>query len=233
MISLVSHVAARSTNGNGFTTGSIVTTGASLLIASVSHYSGIANPTISDSKGNIWVALTPRVSPANFARNILYYVLNPTVGTGHTFTLTGNNTFGGICVAAFAGVKTTSAFESETGNSANASTSIQTGSLTPSEDNELIVSGLCLRDISNTGDTMSVNSGFTISDQNIGAFNQAISGALAYLIQGTAAAVNPTWSWTTSDNVAATIACFKADPTGGPSPHFIRRAQSMVGGMAS
>lgn len=206
---LVANVAAKSPNDSGFTTGAIDTTGASLLVANIGSYSGTSEPTLSDSKGSTWTLLTVQSSGADGARSRIYYAENPTVGAGHTFTVTGNDSFAALCVTAWSGPLTSSVFDQENGATTGGATSLATGSVTPSENNELIVAGLCLRDISNTGDTVSINGGFTISDQQTGVANQCLEAAQAYLVQGALAAANPTWSWTTSDKAAATIATFK------------------------
>jgi hypothetical protein len=214
-IALVVNVSGVSSGGSGFTTSSVDTTGATLLVASVNHFNGVNDAVVSDSNGNTWVGLTAQVSPTNNARTRLFYVVNPTVGAGHTFTLSPDVTFGTLQVAAFSGVATTSPFDAENGSSADTATSIQPGSVTPSEANCLVITSECLRDNSLTGDTVSINGGFTITNQNPGVGSNYLQGALAYLIQTSAAAANPTWSWTTSDSVAAAIAVFKSAGGGG------------------
>lgn len=61
------------------------TTGAKLLLANAVCFSNDpVAPT--DSKGNTWTATTLRSSANSYGK--FFYVLNPTVGTGHTFTST-------------------------------------------------------------------------------------------------------------------------------------------------
>jgi hypothetical protein len=102
-IALVSSLTA-TPGGSGGTTAALDTSGANLLILSVSWYTiNTANPsTISDSKGNTWTALTRRNSPSGHFAHRLWYATNPTVGTGHTFTVTASaDQYPAILVYAF------------------------------------------------------------------------------------------------------------------------------------
>lgn len=218
-IALVENVTARSTDSNGFSSGAIDTTGATLLVVAIGNYTGFSvTPTLSDSKGNTWSQLTAKTHGET--RSVLYYCASPTVGSGHTFTIAGNSTYAAICVSAFSGAHS-SPFDTENGSAWNG-TSAQPGSVTPSEDSALVVSGLSLRGLYATGQSASINSGFTISDESLGVDLQSLHCALAYAIQTTATAVNPTWSWGTSDAFATTIAVFKAADTGEVSAMALR-----------
>ncbi len=216
--SLVAHVGAKSTNGAGFTSGSINTSGADLLIVMVGNFSG-TQPTLTDSVGassNTWTALT-RQDSGSGSSGLIYYAKNATVGSGHTFTLTGANSFASMEVQAWSGSDLTAPFDVENGaNESSSLTSLQTGSVTPANNGSLIVAGLCLRGLSVSGDTATIGSGFTDLDQQVGVSSQCLGSALAYLVQGTAGAVNPTWSWTHVDSADAVIAVFKpgAAPAG-------------------
>src|SRR6185312_15490871 len=92
---------------------------------------------------------------------------------------------------------------------------IQTGSVTPDQDDSLLVTAAVCGQA--TGDPVSINSGFSTSDllNHVHLFNMGLG--MAYLAQGTAAAVNPTWGGT--DLQAAAIAVFKiATPPPAPPP---------------
>lgn len=196
---------------NTVTTSAIDTTGADLIVIAISDYSGTVGATLSDSKSNTWTPLTGYTFPTE-NRERLYYCFNPTVGSGHTFTYSGSLTIACVQVQAWSGASS-SPFDQENGG-INNSSGISTGSVTPSEDNELVVTGMSF----DSAATMSIDNGFTISDQvNFGSGNN-YGGAMAYKVQTTAAAVNPAWSRDagTSRNCAA-IATFKAAgaPAGG------------------
>ena len=186
----ITFVASASAHGNftEATTSAIDTTGATLLVAVMGNIDNAAVvPT--DSKGNTWTALTKR-SGDNSSEGQIYYSIPTTVGTGHTFTTSGGTSnYCSMCVAAFADTNA-SPYEAESG-AANAS---QPGSLTPAGNGSLLVAGIGYY----TGDPSTINSSFTVAEyQNSGAGVNFGSG-LAYLIQTTAAAVNPTWTGVSS-----------------------------------
>lgn len=213
-----------STNGTGnsasCTTSAIDTTGASLLIAFIAKRENAG--TMSDSKGNTWNALTASTVTGS-TEGIFYYASGSiTVGTGHTFTFAGANTFPRVLVSAWSGVHGTP-FDQQNG-AANASTnSLATGSITPSEDNELVVAGCAYADTT----TISVNASMTIMDQGI--FNSGSGfwgGAHAYIVQTSAGAINPTFSFTNAGQTAVRIASFKAAAAGGSNTSVKR----LIGG---
>lgn len=220
---LIANVAAKSANSNGFTTAGINTTGANLLVATVADANTL-DSTVSDSNGNTWVKLTNRQI---IQRCVLFYCINPgAVGAGHTFTLVGTATFGSLYVQAWSGVDIAAGFDKENGASAAGAASIATGSVTPANNDSLLVAGLN----SDTTNTISINGGFTISDQLTTNGGVAVGGAMAYLVQTTAAAANPTWSWTGANNPNAAIAVFKAGAGGGGGARARLVGGKLVGG---
>ena len=86
-------------------------------------------------------------------------------------------------------------------------TSQASGSITPSEDNCLIVSGF---GTTYTSADETVSESMTITDRiaTNGGVNYGIG--MAYKIQTTATAINPSWAWTGTFNGAAKVASFKA-----------------------
>ncbi len=207
---LVAHGAAGalSSNNNGVTTAGINTTGANLIVVGVAAYGGGTFPgTLTDSLSNTWTILTPQNSGgSNYA--VLYYCYAPTVGSGQTFTYTSSFSFPSIGVAAFSGA-IASPFDQQNGAVAASGLTIQPGSVTPSVNNEVV---LTVFSDGASGVSFSIDSGFTITDQlqklNNGTNNQEGLG-LAYIIQTTAGATNPTWTAGGSSTMAATIATFK------------------------
>lgn len=214
---LVSGVVASPVGGGASpTTTAIDTTGADLLIIAAAHASWGSVGTVSDSKSNTWTALTTRNSDAGSIR--LLYCQNPTVGSGHTFTTTG--TFSSIGAVGFSG-STSSPFDTgrESGAAVNAGTSVQPGSITPSVDGALIIS---VTSFANEGVTsLTINSGFTEAFELPTGAGQYYGVALSYLIQTTAAAVNPTITLSATGYGATELAAFKP---GGGGPSFIARA---------
>ena len=195
-----SNVQASATGANTATTTAIDTTGATLLVMVLidGQQSGFGT-TFSDSKSNTWTCLTQIDSGGGLsASGRICYVANPTVGSGHTFSAAGYQIT--IMVSAWSGVKVSTPFDQENGT-ANAA---QSGSITPTENNELVISAY--GDDYGSG-ALSIDGGFTILNTKRGN-DGTKSGGAAYLIQTTAAATNPTWSGGTTDKWAV-IASFK------------------------
>jgi hypothetical protein len=186
-----------------FTTGSVDTSGATLLVFIMQSNENASTP--SDSKGNTW---TLAVAETAFFQCKIFYAYNPTVGTGHTFTLTGTDFAGNMQLLAFNGVQAAPDPLDKTNHAANFGVaSLSPGSVTPATDGQVLVTGL-----NDSGDYPStVNAGYsTPYGQGANVFG-FIGGWSAYLIQTSAAASAPTWSLNTgSNNMYTTIATFKA-----------------------
>lgn len=214
--SLISHVAANSPfSADTVTSSGVDTTGANLLVAMTSGYLG--NPTLTDSYGNTWTALTA-VSNGSGASVRLLYCANPSVGSGHTFTAAKSGGYPAVAVQAWSG-SAASPFDQENGAVSSGTSSQATGSVTPSEDNELLVTGATA---STSGfNISSVDSGFTTTDiiqPGFGDSSATYGMALAYLVQTTAASKNPTWTYSGTHNPTAVVATFKASAaTGQPA----------------
>lgn len=207
----VVHSIANSTSGNGFTSGAIDTTGANFIVVGLSTIVSVSS--ISDSKGNTWNALTGQPGPFTDAYYQFFYAENPTVGSGHTFTVAGSNIFPSMAISAWSGGATSSSFDVENGNGVY-STSVQTGNVTPGADNELIIAGLHFDDNS----TPTINSSFTVLDTLIHSGFGYSGNQHAYIIETTATAKNPTFSWTGTERGTTCIATFKsAAATGIPN----------------
>lgn len=184
------------------TTNPIDTTGADLLVVSTSG----GAETLTDSKSNTWTPITAYGPGGATPVSELWYVRGGSVGAAHTFTANVGG-FSIVAVSAFSG-SAISPLDQETGGFTGAgTTSRQNGLITPSENNELIVSMLSLSgDTSNTA----IDSGFTLTDSMDAIAFVEYGGAMAYIIQTTAAAVDPTWSWTSSQKNSGAVATFKA-----------------------
>lgn len=196
-ITLIAHAEA-----DGTTAGPIDTTGADFLAMFVAWYT--VAPSVSDSYGNTWIPRTNYHETGGIANLQLFDCVPTSVGSGHTFAHTGN--LGSLGVLAFSGINA-SPFDAQTGNTAGGSNiaSIQTGSLTPNQNNTLLLSGVAYFE----SQTTSINSGFTY--YNFG--GTGVRGAHGWLVQAVAAAINPTWSSSPppgfGGDVAATIAGYK------------------------
>jgi hypothetical protein len=190
-----------SANGAG-PSSAIDTTGASLLVAAVSWYPGGFITSLTDSEGNTWTPLTEYAAGDGAVR--LYYVINPSTSATHTFSVSGTNCYPALAVASFI---RTAAFDDENGAASASATTRNTGSVTPAGDNELFVTGLAFNDTSLAGDA-TINSGFTVAESQSDAVGLAVG--IAYKIQTTGGAENPTWtSPAAAGRMAAAIATFE------------------------
>lgn len=184
----------------GGTTGTISenTTGASLLIATVSDGCTSCTYTISDALGNTWHPLT--VSSSSNARAQIFYAWDhggTALSTGSdTFYCTGSSgsSYPYCIVTTFSGTQTTSSpFDQQGNNNSGAGglTFMTTGSVTPTVANELVISVISTN--LNAG-TYSLTSPFNIAAQSplVGGVNYG--GAQGYYIAPSTAAQNPTWT---------------------------------------
>jgi hypothetical protein len=168
-------------NGNGDCTG------ASLIAILATDHGSSTNSTtdtIGDSVNGNTYSHGANWSWTGVGSVAIWYKLNPATASSMTFHGSGSDNT--IFVRCYSGVSTSGNPQSETGHGWCAATTCQAGTLTPAENNDLILAGVGLF---NAG-PIAINQGFTILDQN-----NADTGAFADLIQtGGAAAVNPTFS---------------------------------------
>lgn len=187
-------------------------TGVNLLVALVTG-SNATPPTFSDNQSNTWTALTQKNETGaggGFSR--IYYCYGPTVTSTQTFSVTGAGTFSSAITVGYSG-SASSPFDQQNGTGQTIATSTPTGSVTPTQDNELIIYG---SEISGTGlDVSSVDVGSIVRHAaGDGATVYAI--CVAEQIQTTATTRNPTLTFNgTSVGSAAVIATFKAAAAGG------------------
>jgi hypothetical protein len=179
------------------TTGTLDTTGANLTVIISANWGDTSAP--SDNKGNTYTA--GFVSSNGLFR--MYYCINPTVGTGHTFTKGGN----APAIAAFAYSGNTPTFDQAATGVTGNGTSAAVGSFTPANNGSLIISGVMAEGIDKT---FSVDSGLTKQEDVYagGAYNLAAGDLMP---QTTAASINPTWSWSDTDNYSAGALVFYED----------------------
>lgn len=194
-------------------TAAVNTTGADLIVVSVSEYSG-TGAGLSDSKSNTWTALTQKSGGSGGnSKARIYYCAAPTVGSGHTFTWTGGS-LESMEVIAVRGAHATP-FDAEAGTT----NGTQPGSITPSVNGCLVV---CELSADTTATVPTINSGFTAIGARGYVVSQYLQSGGAYLIQSTAAAINPTWS----DTGACVIAAFK--PVGGGGGSAIKTINGLA-----
>ena len=197
---------ASATNTSGTTTSGIDTTGANFLLVAAPHFN---EPSITDSKGNTWSRLNVTGTDPKLA---FWIAVNATVGASHTATANAVNCFSPVVFLAYSVVNTTSPTDQQNGGTATSSTTVTPGSITPSENNCLVVSASG----SNTAaaSLSSIDGGFSTRAGIAGAAGSYYGVSVSDLIQTSAAAANPTHTWSASGGLTAIIASFKAAVTG-------------------
>jgi len=224
-ISLVAHIAA---SGASPTTAGINTSGATLLVVSMSCFGG-ASSAPTDSNGNTWHEAKAILSGNESS---LWYAYDKSgsalvVGAGQTFS-GGSNIFG-LEVEAFSGTLTGSDPLDQTNGALDSAplASWQPGSITPGANNEVVISYAGVFN----GSGIAVDSSMTITDKYDFAGGISYQQGLAYIVQTTAAAINPTWSNLQSTG-SAVIASYKAGATSSTAtPHgqlMINKAQAII-----
>lgn len=211
--------ASSSDSGATVTTGTYDTSGANFVAVIVSHHTG-RTFTVTDNKSNGNATQAINRDGPDSASIAIYYWTNPTTGSGHTFTVTSDSSsvFPGVGVLAFSGAATSAVLDTgQTNSSASSSnvTSRATGSVTPSADGYLIITGLGTD--SPGASSISQDNSVTTQGSTLFVASNAYGMAYGYKIQGTAAAIDVTYSWTSSVISAAAIAVFKVASGGGGS----------------
>jgi hypothetical protein len=192
-------------------TPSVNTTGADLLIAVVHEYEPGTPGTISDSKSNSWTPLTAYIR-SGYSRVRMYYSVPTSVGSGHTVTYTATSIYAVVTFMAFSGSHASSPFNKESGAGLSGTTA-QPGSVTPDQNDSLLVTAIAW---STEPNSPVIDEGFSSPvyiDYDSGTAERG--GGVSYLIQTTAAAANPTWTFDTTGEQAVTIAVFKPGAGGG------------------
>jgi hypothetical protein len=198
---------------DGFTSQAYDTSGADFIAVAMGYETTGSGLGFTDSKGNSWTPKTPAIATTTGVR--WYYAYDAIVGTGHTFAPAGTDTFPGISVAYFAGVKKGSdPFHSENGGTQVFGSTVQPGSVTPPEPGCLVLTAFTCTAPSGG---LTVDSPFTkyghITDGSFGHDNTAAG----YDIQTTATARNPTWDFGSSATLQAVIAVFRPEIAAGGS----------------
>lgn len=201
--SLLANAANTGTGSVHAITSAIDTTGADLLIAAGVQVGG---GVMSDSKSNTWTEIGPSATSAGGQIISLFYVLNPTVGSGHTFDFGGTGAYPTLCVQAWSGSAGGLKDQSNSSASGGLVSSIQPGSITPTQNNELVVTA---SGWDQAGNTATDPTGYTRTDYIAGVGGVNYADQFEYQIQTTATATNPTWNYSGPNNAAVIIASFK------------------------
>lgn len=212
---LLAHNTGTAPNGNPGTSGSINSTGATLLIVCLGDDYASTAP-VTDSLGNTWNALSNSYGGDGSSQIFYSYAKGSgslSVGSGHTVTLNGY--YPGFSFSAWNGTLTypTNPFDQQHVSISSGSSSVQPGSITPMQAGELIVS--CFG--SDFANYSSVDSGFTLLDQLPATGGMNFGFGCAYLVQGAATAINPKFTLSGGSDNGCSVASFKASAAAAPS----------------
>lgn len=187
---------------NSAVIGPITTTG-NFAIVSVSVATTIT-ASVADTNGNTYTPLTRQVQGPD---GQMFYSKNYASGS-NTVTVTASGVgFVGACLVTFSGLTTSAPFDQESGTTATPVTTIQPGALTPSAANSLIVTSLT--HASSLLVSIGGSATFTMAGSIALSAGTNYANDVAYLIQTTAASVNPLWTVDSADQLAAEMAVFK------------------------
>ena len=192
----------------GTTTG-VDTSGATLIVLFVCQDS--LAQTVSDSKSNTWTSLTGQAGGAGNTAGRFWYAVSPTVGSSHTFS--AGVSYGAIVAVGYSGNHASAPFDQENGaGDTNPWINRSTGSVTPSEDNELVLAAV---GVSDTTSGFASDGGFSLVASKDSVSGVTYWGAIFELIQTTAAAANPSLSWSFIAHNYTVIATFKVAAAAG------------------
>lgn len=185
---LISSVVAGSTNATDVTSGAIDTTGATLLVGFTAWFLMTGFGSFTDSKGNTWTSVRASDNSGNCWAQ-MFYVASPTVGTGHTFTVTAAAP--PVVVMAFSGITLTSPLDVSSSH-----TNGQTTPVTPNQNGSLLVAAVGDQ-ATVTG--MSIDTGFSAPIFFTWRGGMNFGGSMSYFVQTTAAMIGPNFTSTPID----------------------------------
>lgn len=181
------------------------TTGVNLIIAFWASNSTFV-ALVSDNKGNTYSANFGGANNGNWQCGA-YYVTSPTVGTNHIWSVGGAGTNSQAIIMAFSGATPPTPFDQATTTSTATigTLTFQPAAITPTYPFNLAVSFIPLMTV---GITALIDGGF-IALPTL-PFTAGGSGqygmAAAYLLQGTAAPIHPTWTLSANANFGGVAA---------------------------
>ncbi len=208
--------ATGTTDINAATTSAMDTTGCNLLVVVGTNLDRVNPLVITDSKSNSWTALTLTSADPGVERSVqIHYSTPSSVGSGHTVTGTLTGKFPGLSVMCFSGAHTTPYDGNQNGTyQAGSASTIQPGSVTPSQNNCLVISGVIFNLYAGAAPT--INGGFTVGPYLPFTSGQSLTTVGGYLIQTSAAAANPTWTFGSAESTTvANAAVFRAAASSG------------------
>ncbi len=207
------HKIKQSTGGStGATTDAVDASTATFVVLAICYDSGATGVSVTDTSGKTWVARTEWDGTGAHTPWVRIYDCVSTFTASHTFSVACTAGFASIAAIGFTG-NAASPADQQSGAFTTGGAALP-GSVTPSEDNELLITAI---GGSTGGVTYAVGSSFTLLDTTALVGGQAYGLATGYKIQTTAGAENPSWTGDTGDHIAAIITYKAAGGGGGGS----------------
>lgn len=180
------------TSGNsGGTSPAFDGTGADLIIVTYAA-DNLSGVTVSDSQGNTYASDAHVSDGSGFSDTHIFSKNAPSVSNSMTVTLGGGAHNQAGCILVFK--RATTKDQVSAGGSNSSASTIQGGSITPGSNFEIVIASVCQAQF--PGLVFSINQGFIIPQQVAASASHNYGNAVAYLIQTTATAQNPTWTAT-------------------------------------
>ena len=200
----------KGTGTNTFTTPNMDSSGADFFLATWTDALAASPPALTDSRGLTWTQAV-RYDPVGSTTSNVYFSWNANGGAAHNFTLTGTAQFASLQVSAWSGSQIASSpFDQSNNNLQFGGTTVSTGSVTPTTNDQLVATHLSF---GNQVADATIDGGFTTPGYgDLGSGGVYIGSERSYLIQTTATAANPTWTVGTAANLYTVITTFKAGP---------------------
>lgn len=193
---------------NGGTSGNFTSSG-DLWVGAVSSYTSTVIAVSDNKNGGNWTCETQQVT-AGLNNGTLCYREAPTTGSNTTVTIAGVSTYPSIIIYGVTGSIGAGAHDQTAGNKTDAGTTLAPGTITPSQDDEIVFTGLASGASANADMTVTGNGVVKLSGfDQVGGVN--IAGAIGYVIQSTATATSAVqWTSTTSSiGLSSVISSFK------------------------
>jgi hypothetical protein len=195
--SLVAHTLKDTTNSYPSTSVAINCTGANFVFVAITNYqAAVSSMAISDSLGNSGATFLATTDISYGGGGTFFqgarYLQNITGSSSYTVTLTGGQ-YGSFDVSCWSGMATSSVLDQQnTNNTIAGASTYQPGSVTPGSNNEVLITWT----LDNGGalSSWTIDSGYIIINQTPKGGSGTFGLAVAYLIQSTTAASNPTWT---------------------------------------
>lgn len=202
-VALLAHTAAGYSSGSSsspVTTSAIDTTGASLIAICATGAAGNRSAP-SDSQSNNWLLANTQNEDGDLQVS-LWYATGPATSPRHTFTFHGQAPAG--AVMAFSNVA--SGPDKQSQSTGGSSGSIKSGSVTPANPDELVLS--CLSFFA-PSPPPKVSPLILVDELPYnGGYNGSLGTVSSYQVQTAAKAVNPTWTYSPSAAAAAVTDTF-------------------------